>query len=180
IRTDGSGRSNPATAFYTRTHPPLALLASVRRYSSSLAKEADRFAIEAMVRAGYDPREAERALAHLQATAEVRATQEPFWWGQASAHEARQRWVQAALAALGPEAFASPPLALNARYQQRTRRLLRENAYLEMKAGRAEEAIAQLGRVLRLQPPDAVARYYLGRAYAAIASTPNELRQAAE
>jgi len=180
-RPGASHRFDPATSLYTRTQPALALLASVRRYNPTLAEEADQFAVEAMVRAGYDPREAERTLPHLQATSRALGAQEPFWWGQPSIHEERRRWVHTVLEAL-PTGGSPNPLAAseNDVYQQRTRLLVRENARLELKAGRVEEAVAQLDRVLRLQPHDAVAHYYLGNAYMAEASTPDQLRQAAE
>jgi predicted Zn-dependent protease len=178
-RPAASQRFDPATTLFTRLHPPLALLASVRRYNPNLAEEADRFAVAAMARAGYDPREAERTLRHLQTTAQALAAQEPFWWGQPSTLQGRRRRIHMALTALPSEALAEPPSPPNDLYQQHTRRLVRENARLELKAGREDEAIAQLRHVLRLQPQDAVAHYYLGRAYAAKASTPGELRQAA-
>jgi predicted Zn-dependent protease len=65
------------------------------------------------------------------------------------------------------------------RYRERTRLLLRENAMVELKVGRSDEAIAQLQRALQLQAHDPVAHYYLGRAYAAKASNEDELRLAA-
>jgi tetratricopeptide (TPR) repeat protein len=48
----------------------------------------------------------------------------------------------------------------------------------ELKVGRTEEAIAQLGRALRLQPRDPIALYDLGKAYAAKASDADELQKA--
>jgi predicted Zn-dependent protease len=180
-RPTGSRRFDAATALYTRAQPPLALSASVRRYNAALAEEADRFAVEAMARAGYDPHEAARTLAHLQDAVRGQAAQEPFWWGQPTAYEARALWVAQAIASLPPETVAAlPPPPADDGYQQRTRLLVRENARVALKAGRVEEAIAQLQRALRLHPQDATAHFYLGQAYAAQASTPEELQRAAE
>jgi predicted Zn-dependent protease len=180
-RSSSTSRVDSMTSLYTRARPPLALLASVHGYSSSLVQEADRFAVEALARAGYEPEAADRTLAHLSGVAKAQAEQEPFWWGQSSLYEARRRCVRSAIEALPPEARAlqgqQPGADL---YLLRTRVLMRENAMAELKVGRTDEAIAQLGRALRLQPRDPMALYDLGKAYAAKASDADELHKAVE
>jgi predicted Zn-dependent protease len=174
-----TGRFDHTTALFTRARPPLALLASVHSYQPTLMAEADRFAVEALARAGYDPEEADRTLARLQAVATSQAADEPFWWGRPTAYEARRQALRTAIAALPPGAHGSALRTPRAdRYQERTRLVLRENALAELKVGRIDEAIAQLERALRLHPNDPVAHYYRGRAYAAKASNADELRQA--
>ena len=169
------------TALYARTRPPLALLASVHGYNATLMEEADRFAVKALARAGYDPEAADRTLAHLSGVAHAHTEQEPFWWGQPARYEARRRLVRAAIEALPPAARVpqgqQPGVDL---YQQRTRILVRDNAMAELKLGRTEEAITQLGRALRLQPRDPIALYDLGKAYATKASEADELYKAVE
>ena len=173
------GRADQATALFARTQPQLALLASVQNYQPSLMEEADRFAVEALARAGYDPAEADRTLAHLQAAAHAQAGQEPFWWGRPTVYAARRQALRKMMAALPPSAAGPVPQLSGADpYQERIRLLLRENALAELKVGRLEEAIGQLDRVLRLRPNDPVAHYYLGRAYAAKASTVDDLQPA--
>jgi predicted Zn-dependent protease len=174
-----AGRRHPATAWYTRTQPPLALTASVRHYPRALLEEADRFAVEALARAGYDPREVERSRLLLQGMASAQGTQEPFWWGRPQASAMRQAWIRKALAGLSSAVNGSqPPAHHNTRFQQHMRRLVRENAAAELNIGRPAAAMAQLHRVLQWHPDDPVALYYLGKAYTASASGPNELRQA--
>jgi predicted Zn-dependent protease len=173
-----TGRFDPTTSLYTRARPPLALLDSVRPYSPALVAEADRFALDALARAGYDPRALARSLARLHGAAAAHAEQEPFWWGQPSTHEARRRWVEEMLASRPPVRAAGPPPS--DLYQQHARLLVRENAIVALKAGRVDEAIAQLGRALRLQPQDAVAHFHLGQAYAAKATEPEELHAAVQ
>jgi predicted Zn-dependent protease len=173
------GRFDQTTALFARTQPQLALLASVQSYQPSLTEEADRFAVEALARTGYDPEEADRTLAHLQAAAHSQAVQEPFWWGRPTVYEARRRALRKTMAALVPTAPGLvPQLSGVDPYQERIRLLLRENALAELKVGRIEAAIGQLDRVLRLHPNDPVAHYYLGRAYAAKASNVDELQPA--
>jgi beta-barrel assembly-enhancing protease len=174
-----TGRFDYTTALFARTKPQLALLASVQSYQQSLLEEADRFAVEALARAGYDPEEANRTLACLQAAASAQVAQEPFWWGRETVYDARRRALRKAIAALplaAPDAV--PRHSRVDPYQERIRLLLRENALAELKVGRVDAAIGQLDRALRLQPNDPVAHYYLGRAYGAKATNADELQQA--
>jgi predicted Zn-dependent protease len=178
-RRSSTGRFDHTTALFARTQPQLALLASVQSYQQSLMEEADRFAIEALARAGYVPEEADLTLARLQAAASAQVAQEPFWWGRETVYDARRRALRKAIAALPPAApDAVPPHSRVDPYQERIRLLLRENALAELKVGRVDAAIVQLDRTLRLQPNDPVAHYYLGRAYAAKAANADELQQA--
>ena len=180
-RPNPTGRVESMTSVYTRARPPLALLASVHGYNATLVQEADRFAVEALARAGYDAEAADRTLASLASVAKAQAEQEPFWWGQPSLYEARRRSVRSAIAALPAGAPATQAQQSNPDlYQRRLRVLIRENAMAELKVGRTEEAIAQLGRALRLQPRDPIALYDLGKAYAAKASDVDELQKAIE
>jgi predicted Zn-dependent protease len=180
-RPSSTAHVDAMTSVYTRARPPLALLASVHGYNASLVQEADRFTVEALARAGYDPEAADRTLASLASVAKAQAEQEPFWWGQPSRYEGRRRSVRSAIAALPAGAPATHAQPSNPDlYQQRIRVLIRENAMAELKVGRTEEAIAQLGRALRLQPRDPIALYDLGKAYARKASDTDELQKAVE
>jgi beta-barrel assembly-enhancing protease len=178
-RRPPSGRFDHTTALFARTQPSLALLSSVRSYQPSLMEEADDFAVRALARAGYDPTEADRTLVHLHAAASAQVAQEPFWWGRPAVYEARRQALLKALAALPPSASGGrPQVAHRDPYRERIRLLLRENALAELKVGRIDAAMMQLERVLGVHPNDAVAHYYLGRAYAAKASNADELQRA--
>jgi predicted Zn-dependent protease len=178
-RRPPTGRFDSTTALFTRARPPLALLASVRSYQPALMQEADRFAVEALARAGYDPEEADQTLACLQAAVSSQAAQEPFWWGRAAVYEARRQALRTAIASAPPVVHGNAlQISGRDRYQEHIRLVLRENARAELRIGRVEAAIAQLHRALRLHPNDPVAHYYLGRAYAAKASNAGELRHA--
>jgi beta-barrel assembly-enhancing protease len=172
-------RFDQTIALFARTQPQLALLASVQSYQPSLMEEADRFAIAALVRAGYDPEEADRTLARLHEAASAQMAQEPFWWGRPTVYEARRHALQQAIAALPPTANGRVQQVLRVDpYMERIRLLLRENALVELKMGRTDEAIGQLDRALTLHPNDPVAHYYRGRAYAAKTGNAGELQQA--
>jgi predicted Zn-dependent protease len=178
-RRPSRGRFDQTIALFARTQPQLALLASVQSYQPSLMEEADRFAVAALVQAGYDPEEADRTLARLHVAASAQVAQEPFWWGRPAAYEARRHTLQKAIAARPRGADGHVPhVAPVAPYSERIRLLLRENALVELKIGRTDEAIRQLDRALSLHPNDPVAHYYRGRAYAVKAGNADELQQA--
>jgi predicted Zn-dependent protease len=179
-RRTSNSRFDQTTTLFTRAQPRFALLASVRGYQPSLVEEADRFAVNALARAGYDPAEADYTLTRLHEAASAQAIQEPYWWGRASVYENRWPAVRAAIADL-PAVTTGDPLQRDRvdLFRERTRLLLRENAMAELKLGRSDEAIAQLHRALGVHANDPVAHYYLGRAYAAKASDADELRLAA-
>jgi beta-barrel assembly-enhancing protease len=180
MRRTPNSRFDQTTTLFTRVQPRFALLASVQGYQPSLIGEADRFAVEALARSGYDPEEAEHALTRLHAAASAQATQEPYWWGRASVYDSRVRALRAAVAELPVVTTADVRQTNGAEiFRQRTRLLLRENAMAELKLGRSDEAIAQLHRALEVHANDPVAHYYLGRAYAAKASDADELHLAA-
>lgn len=179
-RRTPNSRFDPTTTLFTRIQPRFALLASVHGYQAALIEEADRFAVEALARAGYDPQEADRTLTRLQAAATAQTTEEPYWWGRVTAYDGRIRTLRAALAALPAVTSGEVRQTDGAEiFRQRTRVLLRENAMAELKLERSDEAIAQLQRALGVHGNDPVAHYYLGRAYAAKASDADELRLAA-
>ena len=178
-RRPSRGRFDQTIALFARTQPQLALLASVQSYQPALMEEADRFAIAALGRAGYDPEEADRTLSRLHEAASAQVAQEPFWWGRPTVYEARRHTLQQAIAALPPTATSHRPRVSRLDpYQERIRLLLRENALAELKSGRTDEAIGQLDRALTLHPNDPVAHYYRGRAYAAKTGNAGELQQA--
>ena len=178
-RRPSRGRFDQTIALFARTQPQLALLASVQSYQPALMEEADRFAIAALVRAGYDPEEADRTLTRLHEAASAQVAQEPFWWGRPTVYEARRQGLQQAIAALPPTANGRVQQVVRADpYLERIRLLLRENALVELKIGRSDAAIEQLDRALTLHPNDPVAHYYRGRAYAAKTGNASELQQA--
>jgi predicted Zn-dependent protease len=173
------GRFDQTIALFARTQPQLALLASVRSYQPSLMEEADRFAVETLARAGYDPAQADRTLARLHTAASAQVAQEPFWWGRPTVYEGRRHALQKAVAALPPTTNGRVQQVSRVDpYPERIRLLLRENALVELKIGRTSEAIGQLDRALSLHPNDPVAHYYRGRAYAAKAGNADGLQQA--
>jgi beta-barrel assembly-enhancing protease len=179
-RRTPSGRVDQTTTLFTRVRPSLALLASVRGYQPSLVEEAERFAVEAMARAGYDPHEADRTLTRLHDTATAQAAQEPYWWGRTGIYETRQQALRTALTALPPSAMrAVQETARVDLYPERTRILVRENAMAELRVGRTDEAMAQLHRAQQLQANDPLVHYYLGQVYTTKASNADELHQAA-
>jgi predicted Zn-dependent protease len=143
----------------------VASVAAVSGYGSSLERRADALAMEQMIAAGHDPREAPRAWERLADHRGDSIRIERFALGRgawlreriASTRElllTRHGGTGAAHLTQGVETFA-----------RHTRALLRDNARLEMRAGRFGLAGDQLERAARLAPGDRAVPLYTGDLY---------------
>ena len=138
---------------------PIAYDAAVEGYGTALAREADAGAVERLLRASYDPKEASRAFEHLRRAARAGGAIERFFYGNETALAKRAEGVTpigategAATTAVGPpDAFTAVLLPV-----------LRDNAKLELAAGRFRLAQEQLDRALASAPEDAVLHLLYG------------------
>jgi len=141
---------------------PLASRAAVRGYGRALERDADVQGLRRMVEAGYDPGQAPRAFELLQRRYGDSGALEPFFFGNRSQLEERARnareLLQARYAGLDPRSLNRN----GNEFAARTRVLVRENAALDVRAGRFELARAQLDHVLALMPTDAAAYVVYG------------------
>ncbi len=143
---------------------PLARLAAVTGYGRRLEREADRQGIERMVAAGYDPRQVPRMLARLE-TDQGPHEGESFFWGNRRCLEDRMRTVTEWLRTRYGDLDTRHLVRHTVEFAQRTRLVLRENAALDIRAGRFGLARDELARVLALAPEDPVANLYRGEVY---------------
>ncbi len=144
----------------------LAFIAAVNGYGRDLEREADREGLERMVAAGYDPREAPRVFELLKNDHGDGRRLENFFFGNHPRLDERIASIRELLksqpAATGP----TSALALNTEeFTLRTRTVVRENAALDIRAGRFGLAKAQLDRVLPLAPEDPTTHLYFGDLY---------------
>jgi len=137
----------------------LAALASINGYGRDLEREADAGGMDKLVKAGYDPREAPKVFELLKEASGDRGSLETFFFGSHPRLEERitstRELVQARYAGVGGEK-SSDDFAI------RMRPIVRENAALDIRAGRFTLAQSQLDRVLALTPGDPVAHLYYG------------------
>ena len=142
----------------------LAFIAAVNGFGRDLEREADREGLERMVAAGYDPREAPRVFELLRDDHGDGSRLEDFFFGNHPRLDERIANTRELLETHPPPPDASVLAANVEDFALRTRTVVRENAALDIRAGRFELAKAQLDRVLRLAP-DPTTHLYVGDLY---------------
>ncbi len=142
-----------------------AFIASVNGFGRDLEREADREGMERMVRAGYDPREAPRVFALLKEDHGDGGKLENFFFGNHPRLDERIATTQEVLKTKYPEAETAGGVRNTDEFAMRTRTVVRENALLDIRAGRFGLAKAQLDRVLPLAPKDPTTHLYYGDLY---------------
>jgi len=171
---DQARRGNPVSAEVLRQTGnvllglglTLAYAASVTGHHRDLEREADDEGMARLVKAGYDPKEAPKVFELLRKDYGDRGPIETFFFGShprlAERIETTTHLLQTRYAAEAVEAnriVDTPEFAL------RLRTVVRENALLDLRAGRFNLAKAQLDRVLALTPRDPTAQLYYGDLY---------------
>jgi len=141
---------------------PLARAAALSGYGADRERAAAADGLVRVARAGLDPRETATALERLLGEHEGADRLEVFRLGDRRSLEPRLAQTRALLrgdlAALG----ATDRPRDSELYQQRVLPAVRENALLDLRAGRFALARSQLDRVIARAPRDAVAHAYLG------------------
>jgi predicted Zn-dependent protease len=149
----------------------LAALASINGYGRDLEREADAEGMDRLVKAGYDPAEAPKVFRLLRDESGERGASHPRLEERIESTEALLRTRYAAQA-------GRPDRIRNTEdFDLRLRTVVRENALLDIRAGRFALARRQLDRVLAVTPRDPTAHLYYGdlhRLLAQRARTPEE------
>ncbi|MFQ5898055.1 MAG: tetratricopeptide repeat protein [Candidatus Methylomirabilia bacterium] len=144
----------------------LAYAASVTGYSRDLEREADEEGMARLVKAGYDPNEAPKVFELFKKDHGDRGPLETFFFGShprlAERIENATRLLRTRYAV---EASEEGRVVDTPEFSLRLRTVIRENALLDLRAGRFNLAKAQLDRVLALTPRDPTAQLYYGDLY---------------
>ena len=143
----------------------LAFIAAVNGFGRDLEREADREGLERMVAAGYDPREAPRVFELLKDDHGDGSRLENFFFGNHPQLDERIANTRELLKTHPRPPDASALVANAEDFALRTRTVVRENAALDIRAGRFGLAKAQLDRVLPLAPRDPTTHLYFGDLY---------------
>ncbi len=143
----------------------LAFIAAVNGFGRDLEREADREGLKRMVAAGYDPREAPRVFELLRDDHGDGSRLEDFFFGNHPRLDERIANTRELLKTHPPPPDASVLAANVEDFALRTRTVVRENAALDIRAGRFGLAKAQLDRVLRLAPEDPTTHLSVGDLY---------------
>jgi predicted Zn-dependent protease len=140
----------------------LAFIASVNGFGRDLEREADVEGMDRMVKAGYDPREAPKVFELLRKDHGDPGQIENFFFGNHPRLEERITSTQELLRTRYAGLDGAGLVRDTEDFPLRTRILVRENAALDIRAGRFNLAQAQLDRVLPLAPRDPVTHLYQG------------------
>ena len=141
----------------------LAAVASISGYGRDLERDADDGGLQNLVRAGYDPKEAPKVFEVLRSEYKDRGSLETFFFGSHPKLTERIATTRELVATRYAAAAASPTTVRDTEdFHLRTRSVVRENAYEDIRAGRFALAQRQLDRVLAATPRDAVAQVYYG------------------
>jgi predicted Zn-dependent protease len=144
----------------------LGLLAAVNGYGREIEDMADVGAMRLMTQAGYDINEAPKVHQMLLQRYGDPSRLENFFFGNHSRNQERIEHYERMLSTDYVQMAQGPHLITNTEeFQRRTRPLVRDNAILDVEAGRYGTAKAALERVLAVVPTDAKALFYLGELY---------------
>jgi len=139
----------------------LAMIAAVNGFGRELEREADEVGMRSMVAAGYDPRQAARVFELLKDDHGDKSKMEVFFFGS---HPRLDERIQSSRELASTRYSGVAAGASDTReFQMRTRVLVRDDAALNLEAGRFGHAEAELRHVLDLTPNDPVAHYLSGR-----------------
>jgi predicted Zn-dependent protease len=159
-RGDDTRTLSPVAAVILGARLPRAYTAAMAGHGVAREHEADVGALERLAGAGYDPREAARAFERLRRAAVDGGSAERFY--VASQASVADRVATFTRLAEERSALTSGEGGDAAAFGLAMMPLVRENARLEMQAGRFRAARAQLDRVLAADPSDARAHLYDG------------------
>lgn len=157
----------------------LGLLAAVNGYGRHLEDQADVGAMRLLANAGYDIKEAPKVHRILLERYGDPTPLENFFFGNHSRNQERIENYERLLNTDYATVAQAPNLTTNSEaFQLRTRALVRDNAWLDIEAGRFGTAKAALERVIAIAPSDAKAHYYLGELYRKQRQDPADVEQA--
>jgi predicted Zn-dependent protease len=144
----------------------LATIAAINGYGRDLEREADVEGLDRMVRAGYDPKEAPKVFALLKDSSGDRGSLETFFFGSHPRLQERIDITQDLVRTKYAAAAGSSSVVVNSdEFELRMRTVVRDNARMDIAAGRFPLAQKQLDRVLAITPRDPVAHLYYGDLY---------------
>ncbi len=143
----------------------LAAIASINGYGRDLEREADAGGMEKLVRAGYDPNEAPKVFELLRSQSKEGGSLEAFFFGSHPKLTERVETTSELVKTKYAAAAAASGVRDTEDFGLRMRTVVRENARLDIQAGRFKLAADQLDRVLAITPKDPVAHLYYGDLY---------------
>src|SRR2546428_14011178 len=121
--------------------------------------------MEKLVRAGYDPNEAPKVFQLLLSESQDRGSLETFFFGSHPKLQERITTTTELVNTQYAAAAAADTVKTSEEFGLRMRTVVRENALLDIRAGRFKLAEAQLDRVAAITPKDPTLHLYYGDLY---------------
>ena len=141
----------------------IAAVTAMNGYGRDLERQADVGGMAALVRAGYDPKESLKLFKLLRDEAAGRGPLEAFFYGNpARLQESFDVALHQLRKVYGEDAKRTDLVKSTDDFDERMRAVVRENAALDIQAGRFPLAKKQLERALKASPKDAIAHLYDG------------------
>jgi len=134
----------------------IAAAAAITGYGADRERQAEREALRRLVAVGYDGERALRLFRRLGARADAGGPLEVFLYGDRRRMDERYQAMRSLLAASG-----TPPTSPSGNvsgFEGRMRSVVRDNAALDVRAGRFDLAQTELARVLAQAPSDPIAQ----------------------
>lgn len=145
---------------------PLAAEAAVYGRGDQFERDADAGGMDRLVRAGYDPKEASSVFDTLRRDLGSRGSLEIFYFGRREQLAERVATTTELLRTHFAAAAAAPGTVRSTdEFRLRMPAVVRENARLDIQAGRFALAADQLDRALAAAPRDPVAHLYYGELF---------------
>lgn len=140
--------------------------AAISGYRPDQEREADAEAMRRLIASGYDPREATNVFRLLASDEADRGASEVFFYGNRPRMGERYEVTRELLGTTYTRAAEAPTTARSGgEFEQTLRPVVRDNAALDVRAGRFGLAQRQLDRVLAATPRDPIAQLYYGDLY---------------
>lgn len=138
-------------------------MAAVAGYSREFEAEADRVGLDLMAKAGYNPKQALNLFEHLRQEIEIEGIPEPFFFGT---HPSVQQRIENAGLWLDTHYSGGDTAIKNTiAFRARLKRLVLDNARLDLRTGRFLVAQRSVEKYLGRNPDDAGAHYLLGEIF---------------
>ena len=149
------GDLSPTAAAILGLDLRIAAAAAITGYGADRERQAEREALRRLVAAGYDGERALMLFQRLGARADAGGPLEVFLYGDRRRMDERYQAMRSLLAASGTP--STSPSGDGSGFGARMRSVVRDNAALDMRAGRFDLAQTDLARVLAQAPRDAIA-----------------------
>ena len=140
----------------------LGTMAAISGYSKNMEAQADRYGLQLMTKAGYDPEQALNLFQLLEEEIKELKIKEPFFFGS---HPHIADRIQIYEQLLKTKYAGQSGLTNETTFQKMTSQVIFDNALLDLQMGRFKSTQRALNRYLQKHPGDGLAYHYLAETY---------------